>query len=331
MSDGSLEPLRVKPIPDGASPVVLGPLPDRPLLSVIVPSYNQGAFIGEMIESALEQDYRPIEIIVIDGASSDQTLEALERYRGVDEVRWLSEPDSGVVEAVNKGFALARGQVLAIQSSDDSYLPGAFSRAIDFLRMHPSVGLAFGDIVTVDAEGRELHHTAHPPYSLEGFLGKRFYIPQPSAFFRREMIETLGGWDERYFIADTELWLRMLFRTEVRKIDALLARRRLHEGQRNQQSARIVESYWQMIASSPEIAALPARLRRIANAGAHLHAVRYNPSGSFFTASLHLWRALWYDPGQIRLWWRSPLIVPGYLSLKVQAARFKRRLLGPTV
>ena len=324
MSKTLVAPSRPSPSAPGAHPVVLGVLPDSPLLSVIVPSFNQGAFIEETIESALAQDYRPIEIIIVDGASSDQTLEVLERYRGVDEVRWLSEPDSGVVEAVNKGFALARGQILAIQSSDDLYLPGAFQRAVDFLRAHPSVGLAFGDVVKVDAEGQELHRTAHPPYSLEGFLRKTFYIPQPTAFFRREMVEELGGWDERYFIADTELWLCMLFRTEVQKIDSLLGKYRLHDNQRDHQAARIVKDYRRMIAASPEIAALPPRLRRVAEAGAHLTAMRYNPSGSYLLQSLHLWRAIWCDPGQLVRFWRSPLIVPGYLSLKVLAARLKR-------
>ena len=102
-------------------------LPEHPLISVIVPSFNQGAFIRKTIESALQQDYRPIEVVVMDGASTDNTVDILKSFGDIPELRWVSEPDQGVVDAVNKGLRLARGEIAAIQSSDDFYLPGAFS------------------------------------------------------------------------------------------------------------------------------------------------------------------------------------------------------------
>src|SRR4051812_41118582 len=102
-------------------------MPERPLVSVIIPSYNQGRFIRETIDSVLSQDYRPIEVLVFDGASKDETVSVLKSY-DAPELQWWSEPDRGVVDAVNKGLARARGDIVAIQSSDDVYVPGAISR-----------------------------------------------------------------------------------------------------------------------------------------------------------------------------------------------------------
>src|SRR6184192_3889863 len=102
----------------------------RPLLTIIIPSYNQGLYIRETIDSTLAQDYRPIEVLVVDGASSDDTVAVLQGYDGVPELQWWSEPDRGVVDAVNKGLAKATGEIQAIQSSDDTFLPDAISTVV---------------------------------------------------------------------------------------------------------------------------------------------------------------------------------------------------------
>jgi glycosyltransferase involved in cell wall biosynthesis len=323
-----IEPLPPRRNPPGLPKIALARLPERPLISVVVPSYNQGAFIAETIESALAQDYRPIEIVIVDGASSDGTVPVLERYNGVEEVRWLSEPDSGVVEAVNKGFALARGEVIAIQSSDDFYMAGAFQAAVDALKANPECGLVFGDIVTVDRDGAELRATDQPAYSFEGFLALRLFIPQPSAFFRREALDVIGGWDERYFVADTEFWLRLLFRSTARKIDRKLAKRRMHDAQRDLQAGRIAASYKDMIRQSEDIGGSSRKLRRLANAGLHMASFKYKSTYAYFSSSLHLWRGLVRDPGQMKRWARTPLIIPGYLWARVAASRIKARLIG---
>src|SRR2546423_361332 len=102
----------------------------RPLLSIVIPSYNQGAYIRETLESIFAQDYRPIEVLVLDGASSDETVDVLKSF-DAPELQWWSEKDRGVVDAVNKGLARASGEIVAIQSSDDAYAPAAFSAAIE--------------------------------------------------------------------------------------------------------------------------------------------------------------------------------------------------------
>jgi len=247
-----------------------------PLLSIIVPSFNQGAFIRRTIESCLEQDYRPIEIVVVDGASKDGTLDVLRSFDGKPEVRWVSEPDSGVVEAVNKGFRLAKGVFAAIQSSDDAYLPGAFRRAIPELASDESLGFVFGDIVKIDAEGREISRAVLEPFSPEAVLSVKTWIPQPSCFFRLDLARAVGGWREEVpYAADTDLWFRMMLKARGRKIDAFLAQRRVHGGQRDKQGARIIRDYTQTVKDLFDRSGAPPKLRPAAEAGVLLMMNRY--------------------------------------------------------
>src|SRR5262245_47637775 len=119
----------------------LRPLAERPLVSIVVPSFNQGRFIRTTIDSVLQQAYRPLEIIVVDGGSTDETIDVLKAYGNLPELQWTSEPDHGVADAVNKGFQRARGDVIGIQSSDDWYTPGAVAAAVEALQAADSPAL----------------------------------------------------------------------------------------------------------------------------------------------------------------------------------------------
>jgi len=269
----------------------------RPLVSIIVPSFNQGRFIRRTLQSILSQDYRPIEIIVMDGASTDETVAILEEFSSAPELQWVSEPDRGVVEAVNKGFARARGEFGAIQSSDDFYLPGAIGAGVAALESDPALAFVFGDIVKVDADGRELARTQLAPYSLEGVLTMETWIPQPSTFFRMALAKTLGGWREEVpYAADTDLWLRMALQAPARKIDRLMAERSVHEAQRDTQGKRIVRDYTRAIETLPGLDATPARVRRAARAGTLLMANRYDADAGAFARAGRLWRAVMHMP-----------------------------------
>jgi len=261
--------------------ILLPPLRVRPAVSILIPSYNQGRFIRETIDSILNQDYRPLKIHVIDGGSTDETVDVLKSYGDIPELQWISEPDNGVVDAVNKGFARVTGEIVGIQSSDDMYLPGAISRIVEVMREDPSLGLVYGDTVKVDAEGRELLKQVIGPWSLENVFLLKTWIPQPSAFFRREMLDACGGWDERIpYSPDTDLWLRMSFKTQVRKIDQFLSQRRIHDAQRDTQAAKIVRDYCQMIDQLNELTDCDERVRNASKAAKHLIRIRYNASGS---------------------------------------------------
>lgn len=300
----------------------------KPLVSIIVPSYNQGQFIRKTLQSILQQDYRPLEIIVIDGASTDETVSVLQEYDSVPELRWVSEPDSGVVEAVNKGFARARGEFAAIQSSDDYYLPGAVAAGVEALESDAGLGFVFGDVIKVDAQGREIERTSMGPYSLENILSLRSWIPQPTTFFRFALARELGFWRPGVpYAADTDLWLRMAFRAGARKLDRLMAGRTMHEAQRDRQGARIVRDYGLMLDQLGPLAVAPARLRRAAAAGRLRMAARYLPIGGYWAN----WRRLVHtvvlhpplaaDIGVIAL-------VPGLAPVRAWISGVRRRLQG---
>ena len=296
----------------------------RPLVSIIVPSFNQGRFIDKTLNSILAQDYRPLEVVVVDGASTDETVAVLHRYDAVPEVRWISEPDHGVVDAVNKGFARARGELAAIQSSDDYYLPGAVSAAVAALQANPALGFVFGDILKVDAEGRELDRTNLAPYTLENVLAVRTWIPQPSTFFRLALARELGGWRESVpYAADTDLWLRMAFRAGARKIDCLIAGRTMHEAQRDKHGDRIVRDYTRMLEELEPLRRGPAALRRAAEAGRLRTVARYQPPQGYWQQWRQHVHATWLDPQSLKQ--IDPMsLVPGWYPLRGRLSAWRR-------
>ncbi|MCA9056467.1 MAG: glycosyltransferase [Planctomycetaceae bacterium] len=273
--------------------VPLGPLPRCPLVSIVIPSFNQGRFIRETIDSILSQDYRPLEIIVMDGGSRDNTVTVLESYAATPELNWVSRSDGGVVDAVNQGLARATGNVIGIQSSDDAYLPGAIGAVVAAFTSNPAAGLVSGGAVKVDAEGRTLWDLpGSDRYLLRDHLLTRCSVLQCSAFFRRELLEACGGWDEGIpYTPDTDLWIRFAFRTEVQPISRALSRLRAHEDQRDKQVARIAKDYSRMIAQSPDLAGASEDLQRAAEAGKHLIAAKYSSGYSDWIAAWHVWRA----------------------------------------
>src|SRR6516165_5744206 len=121
----------------------------RPLASIVVPSFNQGRFIAETLESCLEQSYRPIEILVQDGGSTDDTVSVLQSFEA-PELGWVSEPDKGVVDAVNRGLRRAKGEILTIQSSDDLFVDDAIGAAVEALSLDQAIGLVYGDVELID-------------------------------------------------------------------------------------------------------------------------------------------------------------------------------------
>ena len=299
---------------------------DRPLVSIIVPSYNQGRFIRRTLESILSQDYRPLEVIVIDGASTDDTVSILREFSAATELQWVSERDSGVVEAVNKGFARARGEIGAIQSSDDFYLPGAISAGVSALLAEPALAFAFGDIAKVDADGRELSRTELGPYSLIGVLAMSTWIPQPSTFFRMDVAKRLGGWREEVpYAADTDLWLRMAMQSPARKIDRLMAERSMHEAQRDTQGLRITRDYARAIDTLPGLSDAPREVQRAARAGKMLMALRYDTGAGHLVRVMRLWRAAISHPALFR---RYPLraFIPGGGPLREFVSKLARKV-----
>jgi glycosyltransferase involved in cell wall biosynthesis len=271
---------------------------DRPLVSIIVPSFNQGRFIRETLDSILSQDYRPIEVLVMDGGSTDETVDVLQSY-DAPELKWVSERDRGVVDAVNKGLERATGEIIGIQSSDDLYAPGAVSTAVDAFAATPQLGLTYGDVEYIDTESRTGGRTRLAPFSLEAYVGKRTYIPQPAAFVSAEAVHACGGWrDDISYAADAEFFLRVGARFPVRKVDRILGRYRYHEEQRDKATERVWRDWSKAV--EPYAHSHDSKLRRAAKSGIDLMLLRYLPESRWIRRTAAAYHALIVDPSLIR-------------------------------
>lgn len=202
-----------------------GGMSDWPLVSVVTPVYNLAAHIEETVESVLSQDYPHIEYLVMDGGSTDGTLEILRRYEG--RLKLFSGPDRGTAEAVNKGFRLSRGEIFAFLNGDDVYLPGAVGAVVDFLREHPVAGGVYGEAEWVSEEGRIVGRYPTRAFMPEK-LAEECFICQPACFLRREVFRKAGMLDESLSCAfDYDLWIRVSRIARLEKIDRVLVRVRM--------------------------------------------------------------------------------------------------------
>jgi glycosyltransferase involved in cell wall biosynthesis len=201
----------------------------QPLVSIVVPSYNQGRFLEETLNSILGQDYPSLEVLVVDGDSSDDSVEILRRHDGRI-AWWTSEPDEGQAAALNKGFARARGDVLGWVSSDDTLLPGAVSRVVEELERDPELLLVYGEALFVDAEGLELFPLPARPFDLATMVARcSNHVVQPGSLFRRRAYELAGPLNERgYYLFDFEFVLRLGSLGKVKPIPDRLATYRAH-------------------------------------------------------------------------------------------------------
>ncbi|MDA5110861.1 glycosyltransferase family 2 protein [Brevibacillus thermoruber] len=201
-----------------------------PLVSVITPSYNQGRYIRETIESVLSQDYVNVEHIVVDGGSTDDTLEILHQYSHVGErFRFVSEPDRGQSHAVNKGLTMARGEIIGWLNSDDTYQPGAIRRAVQALQKNPDWAMVYGRAYTIDEFSQIQNACEYVEPADYQKLYHGCFIVQPAAFVRSNVFREIGGIDETLnFCMDYDLWIRIARQHTIGYIEEFLANARIH-------------------------------------------------------------------------------------------------------
>ncbi len=182
---------------------------DFPLVSIITPSFNQAPYLERTIQSVLEQEYPNIEYILIDGGSTDGSLEIIQKY--ADRLAyWVSEKDKGQTDAINKGFNRASGKILAWLNSDDTYEPAAIRTAVETLQKNPELGFVYGDCNFIDADDRIIGRFNARQTSLQRLQQGIVHIPQQAFFFRAELWQQVGPLDDSIFFAmDYDLWLRL--------------------------------------------------------------------------------------------------------------------------
>jgi len=199
-----------------------------PLVSIVTPSYNQAAYLEETIISVLDQDYQNLEYIIVDGGSNDGSLEIIEKYAN-ELAWWVSESDLGQTDAINKGFSRAKGEILAWINSDDAYLPGAISEAVEFLDSHPGIGLVYGDANLVDEGGEVIGRFPARQTDNRRLMRGYVHIPQQAAFFRADIWRIVGPLDPSfYFAMDYDLWVRISQQSPIEYYPRLWANFRLH-------------------------------------------------------------------------------------------------------
>lgn len=181
---------------------------DQLKISIVTPSYSQAEFLEETIQSVLNQDYPNLEYVIIDGGSTDSSVDIIKKYEKKLSY-WVSEKDKGQSDAINKGFRRASGEILAWLNSDDCYLPGTLERVADFFSSHATVDLVYGDLLLIDGRGKTVGIRRVVPYNYTLALYGLSSVPQPSAFFRRRALNVVGLLDEEFhYQMDAEFFLR---------------------------------------------------------------------------------------------------------------------------
>jgi glycosyltransferase involved in cell wall biosynthesis len=207
-------------------------------LTIVTPSYNHAHFIERTIESVLNQAYPDLEYIVMDGGSTDGTVEILKRY--ADRLTWRSEKDRGQSDAINKGLRMATGDIVAFLNSDDRYEPGALAKVARYFDQNPETAWAYGKCRIINEHDAEIRrpitwykNLLSRSYSYRKLLAEN-YVSQPATFWRRSVHDEVGYLNEdEHYVMDYEFWLRLGQRYPAGVIDDYLASFRMYDASKS--------------------------------------------------------------------------------------------------
>lgn len=281
-----------------------------PLVSIVTPAYNQAEYLDKTIESVLRQDYPNIEYIVIDDGSSDDSLAIARRYESQD-IKVLTQTNSGQATTLNKGWGMAHGEFLAYLSSDDCLLPDAVSTMVSALQDMPQASVAYCDFWLIDVAGRRLRESRTEDFNERRLCVDLVCQPGPGALFRRTVFDRTGGWNGSLRqVPDFEFWLRAARLGPFVRVPRTLAEYRIHEGSasfrvmppsRADEIVEVVQAYWPVGDARGEIAL--ARAFALASKN-HAQSGRLLKAIKLFGRALYICPALVLDLGV----WRQLLV-----------------------
>lgn len=202
---------------------------EYPKITVVTPSYNQAQYLERTILSVLNQNYPNLEYIIIDGGSTDGSVEIIKKYES-KLAYWVSEPDRGQSHAINKGWMRSSGQILAYLNSDDTYKDGALFYIARYFMSHPEVDMAYGDVYVIDEMDKLVYPFTCGEFNLKKYIKDcNYFIPQQAVFFRRQIFEKVGLLDENlHFKMDRDYFIRIGMNGCVKRIPHYLAHFRTH-------------------------------------------------------------------------------------------------------
>lgn len=213
-----------------------------PLVTIITPSLNMGQFIERTLESVMAQDYPNIEYLVLDGGSTDGTLEILERFADLypARFRYISERDEGAAAAITRGFSMARGEIFAYLNADDVYLPGALRAAVSYLQQHAGVAGVYGKGYWISEAGERIGDYPTRAFDAEA-LGRECFICQPACFVRTAALRAVGGFNPKWeTVFDYDVWLRLACRSLLLHVEDFWAESRMHASNKTLSRRKLV-------------------------------------------------------------------------------------------
>lgn len=252
-----------------------------PLVSIVVPAFNYARFLREAVDSILAQDYPYVELIVLNDGSTDDTEQVLRGY-SPGTFHWESQVNLGQPATLNKGWCMARGEILGYLSADDRLLPQAVRRAVEEFARHPSAVATYSDFELISADSQVLRCVAAPKFSYSDMVERAVCHPGPGSFFRRVSFEQAGPWNTDYRqMPDYEFWLRLGLLGTFQHIRETLASFRVHEASQTYTPAneakcdevlKIIAEYYRRDDLPPAVRGSKVKARSYAHlAAANLH------------------------------------------------------------